>query len=300
VAELKVSCDCRKPAPGMLRRAARELPIDLTRSVVIGDSWRDMGAARALDLPAYGVRTGAACRELPGRHRLDLLFTNVVEAVDFALSYRTLAAPVLSALGRDRASESRPLVVAVCGRACAGKSALAHACERAIREDGGGVLRVSLDDWIVPLAERSPGMDPPSRNRVGAYRGIVEMLAGGGEVEAPGYDANTRGVGQPVLYAAPAAETLILDGVFAGHESLRDLTDLVVYVDCEDGVLRERFREFYRWKGKSEGDIDLLLEQRSMEEWNLVDAQRPTADLVVSSGGATGSARPAGDRMSQS
>lgn len=40
-------CDCRKPAPGMFYRAARELNIDLASSTMIGDSWRDIQAAHA-------------------------------------------------------------------------------------------------------------------------------------------------------------------------------------------------------------------------------------------------------------
>lgn len=44
----KQQCECRKPAPGMLRQAAHDLQADLSRSVMIGDSWRDMQAgARA-------------------------------------------------------------------------------------------------------------------------------------------------------------------------------------------------------------------------------------------------------------
>jgi D-glycero-D-manno-heptose 1,7-bisphosphate phosphatase len=35
-------CDCRKPKPGMLLRAARELNIDLQRSFMVGDRWRDI------------------------------------------------------------------------------------------------------------------------------------------------------------------------------------------------------------------------------------------------------------------
>jgi D-glycero-D-manno-heptose 1,7-bisphosphate phosphatase len=42
------SCDCRKPGPGMLLRAAREHPrIDLRRSVIVGDSESDILAGRA-------------------------------------------------------------------------------------------------------------------------------------------------------------------------------------------------------------------------------------------------------------
>lgn len=42
--EYKIKCDCRKPAPGMLLRAAEEWNIDLANSYMIGDSERDMQA----------------------------------------------------------------------------------------------------------------------------------------------------------------------------------------------------------------------------------------------------------------
>jgi D-glycero-D-manno-heptose 1,7-bisphosphate phosphatase len=35
-------CDCRKPQPGMLLQAAEELEIDLAKSFMIGDRWRDV------------------------------------------------------------------------------------------------------------------------------------------------------------------------------------------------------------------------------------------------------------------
>jgi len=41
------ACDCRKPKPGMLLRAAREHDIDLAASWMIGDSARDTGAGKA-------------------------------------------------------------------------------------------------------------------------------------------------------------------------------------------------------------------------------------------------------------
>jgi D-glycero-D-manno-heptose 1,7-bisphosphate phosphatase len=39
-------CDCRKPKPGLLLRAARDLGIDLTSSFMVGDRWRDVEAGR--------------------------------------------------------------------------------------------------------------------------------------------------------------------------------------------------------------------------------------------------------------
>ena len=42
------NCECRKPKPGMILEAQKEWDLDLTRSFVVGDRWRDIDAARAV------------------------------------------------------------------------------------------------------------------------------------------------------------------------------------------------------------------------------------------------------------
>jgi D-glycero-D-manno-heptose 1,7-bisphosphate phosphatase len=51
VGALQVACDCRKPAPGMLLAAARELELDLSRSILFGDRVSDLQAALAAGVP---------------------------------------------------------------------------------------------------------------------------------------------------------------------------------------------------------------------------------------------------------
>lgn len=51
-------CDCRKPQPGMLKQAAAEFGIDLTRSFVVGDAWTDMQAGMAVGAHSILVMTG--------------------------------------------------------------------------------------------------------------------------------------------------------------------------------------------------------------------------------------------------
>ena len=54
-------CDCRKPQPGLLHRAARDFNLNLARSVVIGDRYLDVnmahkaGARGVLVLTGYGL-----------------------------------------------------------------------------------------------------------------------------------------------------------------------------------------------------------------------------------------------------
>lgn len=44
VEELKMDCECRKPKPGMLLKAAKDFNIDLSASWMVGDSWNDVQA----------------------------------------------------------------------------------------------------------------------------------------------------------------------------------------------------------------------------------------------------------------
>jgi D-glycero-D-manno-heptose 1,7-bisphosphate phosphatase len=55
-------CDCRKPRPGLIRRAQQDFAIDLTRSWVIGDQDSDVGLARAVGCACVrlGVSPGAS------------------------------------------------------------------------------------------------------------------------------------------------------------------------------------------------------------------------------------------------
>lgn len=39
-------CDCRKPKPGMILRAHEKFGVDLARSFMVGDRWRDIEAGR--------------------------------------------------------------------------------------------------------------------------------------------------------------------------------------------------------------------------------------------------------------
>jgi D-glycero-D-manno-heptose 1,7-bisphosphate phosphatase len=46
IGSYKITCECRKPQPEMLLRAAREHDVDLPASVMVGDSLTDMQAAK--------------------------------------------------------------------------------------------------------------------------------------------------------------------------------------------------------------------------------------------------------------
>ena len=56
-------CDCRKPKPGMLLDAARKHNIDLSRSYLVGDRWRDIDAGHNAGTKTILVDSGYNERE---------------------------------------------------------------------------------------------------------------------------------------------------------------------------------------------------------------------------------------------
>jgi len=68
-------CDCRKPKPGMLLRAARELGIDLARSFMVGDRWRDIDCGHAAGLTTILIdyRYAEELRQQPNHRVRSLL-----------------------------------------------------------------------------------------------------------------------------------------------------------------------------------------------------------------------------------
>jgi D-glycero-D-manno-heptose 1,7-bisphosphate phosphatase len=56
-------CDCRKPAPGLLLRAAKKYGIDLDKSFLIGDRWSDIEAGRRAQCRTLFINNGYAERQ---------------------------------------------------------------------------------------------------------------------------------------------------------------------------------------------------------------------------------------------
>lgn len=74
-------CDCRKPLPGLLVKAAAQYGIDLARSYMVGDRWRDIDAGSAA-----GCRTVLIDRhynERKSEAKPDCIVESLAEACDW-------------------------------------------------------------------------------------------------------------------------------------------------------------------------------------------------------------------------
>jgi D-glycero-D-manno-heptose 1,7-bisphosphate phosphatase len=92
----RARCECRKPQPGLLLRAAAELGLDLARSTMVGDKASDLVPGRAVGAATVLVLTGYGLGEWEYRRQRfevepDHVAGDLLDAVDWALTRQAAA-----------------------------------------------------------------------------------------------------------------------------------------------------------------------------------------------------------------
>lgn len=80
--ELKIVCDCRKPAPGMILRAKEDFNLDLTKSYIVSDGEADILMGRAAGMKTIFVNSGMPATRQDFQVQPDYFSENLATAVD--------------------------------------------------------------------------------------------------------------------------------------------------------------------------------------------------------------------------
>lgn len=77
-------CECRKPLPGLFQQIQQQFKTDFSNAIAIGDSYRDIQAAQAVNCKAILVKTGKGKIELIKYPELKQVpvFTDLADAVN--------------------------------------------------------------------------------------------------------------------------------------------------------------------------------------------------------------------------
>lgn len=73
ISELKLDCDCRKPKPGMLLKAAEDFNIDLEKSWMIGDSENDLKAGINAGCKTAFIGSGSYNQNMNGETLIQII-----------------------------------------------------------------------------------------------------------------------------------------------------------------------------------------------------------------------------------
>ncbi|WP_334109649.1 HAD-IIIA family hydrolase [Thermodesulfitimonas autotrophica] len=281
-----VSCSCRKPAPGLIEKAAREFKIDWTRSYMVGDRECDILAGANAGLATVLVRTGYGVQHYKGTAggEPDFIFDDLAEAVRFLLmtprEFRELEEAILV---RYLGSGTRRIFILVGGQARAGKSTLVNYLVKCLKGRGIPAAVVCLDHWILPLNKRQERMSVLDRYPEEAIERDFSALFAGGSVVVEAYDAASRGMNRkPKRISLPPAGVVFIEGVVAlNMKFLQSISDFSVFLKINEAQRRQRFWRYYQEKGLPVPEIEALYATRLKDEWPIVEEGQKIADIVL-------------------
>ncbi len=278
IKEYKVDCECRKPKPGMLLQAAEKFNIDLSQSYMIGDSERDIIAGKSAGCTTIGVKTGKGIKSakvLP-----NYFFGNLKEAIDFIIDepYSSIYNDIIS-----RYTESKkPTIITVAGNSRSGKSTLATYLQKKFEADNKSVLKVELDNWILPKERRQKEVDVFTNFQLNKIETDIKELLSGKTIKANGYKRHPEREIEDIEYTFNHQDIIIIEGIVVlGSEYLRDISDITLFKDISSTVLKERLHTFYKWKGYSDEDFEALYAMRKPIEYDIIEKHRTLADIIV-------------------
>jgi histidinol-phosphate phosphatase family protein len=277
--QFKIECDCRKPKPGMLLQAAEKYNIDLSKSYMIGDHERDIQAGKAAGCITIGVGTGKGFRKTLTKS--DYFFQNLHEAVQFLITepYQTIGENILKNIEETHRS---PYIIAVGGNSQSGKSTLSTYLKHYLQTQGLKVLKIDLDDWILPKDKRKGKHDVLHNFQQDKLVSDLKRILNGGMIALEGYSRIAGNKPIPQSYLYNHEEVIILDGVIAlaiGY--LREMAHFKIYKHISDEQHYQRTQIYHGWKGYSAELAASQYEERRIPEYEFIKSTRKFADLVV-------------------
>lgn len=285
VMELKGPCTCRKPEPGLIDQACRDLGIGRQGSWMVGDTTSDIEAGRRAGVRTVLLRTGHAGVDAKHAVRPDYTAPDLVDAVDWILDGHAELSRRLAPIAVDASRGCR--LVLIGGLARAGKSYAAQVLKELLHALGRQAHVVSLDGWLKPKAEREEGCGVCDRFDLTTASLAIRAVASSSTrtvLSEPLYDRTSRISGNLYIeHSIGPDDVLIVDGVPA--LLMEDLValpqSLKIYVEVARKTRDERLSKDYTWRNTSGDDQFSVLSMRELDETPIVEQSRKFADFVI-------------------
>lgn len=284
ISSLKVDCLCRKPKPGLLLKAVRDLNINVSESWMIGDTTTDIEAGRLAGVRTILLRTGLAGNDGKVAVKPDYVFCDFNEAVNWILSGHENSKMQLSRIAITICRSLKFLFVG--GLAYSGKSFTAQLLKEICTFFGRKVHVISFDAWLKPSNEWKTGEDIINRYDIQSILDVITKIN----------NLKVREVFEEPLHQKEKKFDQLLKlrhfigpddlVIFEGAPALmiKEISDLPnskkIYVDIFSEIRTKRFFSDYLWQGFTVDEIKEIFNLREVDEVPVVMKSRDSADFI--------------------
>ena len=267
MSHLKIACECRKPAPGLIFRARDTLNLDLAQSWFIGDSTRDLGAAEAAGVSSIIVSTGSAGLDEAYAYEPNFTTKDFGSAVAFILDIYPKIEKIISPI-TEKIEKGQDWFIG--GLARSGKTTLAAALMRELRLKEIPTVTINLDRWLISEKDRGQGL--LDRYELDAVRTVYDEAQLRHSVpqilSLPSYSRQRRErLKVDSSLELPQDCVILWEGVIASKiASDLGLNRQSIFVDADEGSRMTRFFEYDRVRGKNLEQSEAAWSARYVDE----------------------------------
>lgn len=285
VVELKGTCSCRKPEPGLIDQACRDLNIGRLDSWMVGDTTSDIEAGRRAGIRTVLLRTGHAGVDAKYAVKPDYTAPDIADAVDWILNGHAELSRRLAPIAVEASHRCRLLLIG--GLARAGKSYAAQVLKELLHTLGRKAHVISLDGWLKSKSERSEGSGVRERYELAAASAAIAEVVGANSrvmLYEPLYERLDRSTDNlRIEHSVGPKDILIVEGVPA--LLMDDLLGLFgvtkVYVEVARDTRDMRLNQDYTWRGMLSEEQFAVMASRQLDEVLTVEQSRMHADFIV-------------------
>jgi histidinol-phosphate phosphatase family protein len=285
VVELKGTCSCRKPEPGLIDQACRDLDICRQDSWMVGDTTSDIEAGHRAGIRTVLLRTGHAGVDGKYAVKPDYTAPDIADAVDWILNGHAELSRRLAPIAVEASLRCRLLLIG--GLARAGKSYAAQVLKELLHTLGRKAHVISLDAWLKPMSERREGCGVRKRYDLASASAAIAEVAGSNSrvmLYEPLHERlHSSTDNLRIEHSVGPNDTLIVEGVPA--LLMDDLLGLFgvmkVYVDVARDTREMRLKQDYAWRGMLSEEQFAILASRQLDGVLTVEQSRMVADFIV-------------------
>ena len=283
IKELKLECSCRKPKPGLLKKAAEDMNISLKDSWLIGDTTRDILAAEKMGVKNILLRTGHAGEDYKYNVNPDYVFVNFGKAVDWILKEHEIT--------KGHAKKYLDKVIGkklifIGGLSKTGKSTWGQIIKELLLENNISADLISLDSWLLEKNKRKASGNVLQRFNMDAIKNLIKKIDNQQKkfsLDIPICSRdNHKKMEKKIRHSIEPNTTVILEGVPAlCHENEKIENYFNFYMECEEKMRKERMRQDCSWKNIVGREFESLYESRELDERPIIEASRKNSGAII-------------------
>ena len=283
VIELKMKCTCRKPMPGMIVKASRELNIDLNNSWLIGDSTTDIETAKRIGINSILVETGYAGLDQKYWAVPDFIVPEINAGVDFILDTYP---KYINFCSKYAGEIEHSGFVFIGGLSRSGKTTFASVLKNSLKLTGKNAHVLSLDRWLKSKENRTEGVI--GRYDIDEFNNFIQSVWNNREndqiLSLPGYQKlKNKRIDSIETIDYKNGDILIIEGTIALNlDVLKFFPSVNFYVNLDETIRKERVLKEYLLRGYSHENAKEIYFQRQIDETPIVISSSSKGILIDS------------------